>query len=203
MEWALTIIASIVAAAAGGFAFTLTQKREELSGLLGDARRRAKALEDKVREAAQDRDSTVRRVREQASEATRFAHEPMAKDLLEVLDNFERALDGLDGQDSAAVEQGVRLTHGQLLSVLKRHGIERVSSLGQPFDPTLHEAVGTQGSLEMDEHHVLKEWVVAYRLHGRLLRPAKVVLAVPPPEIDEAEVAGEPTEEAPALASEE
>ncbi len=200
MEWFLTIIASIVAAAAGGFAFTLTQKREELKGLLTDARRRGKALEDKVREAAQDRDSTVRRVREQASEAKRFAHEPMARDLLEVLDNFERALEGCQDA-SSAVEEGVRLTHGQLLQVLHRHGIERLSSVGEPFDPSLHEAVGTAPSLEVAEHHVLREWVAAYRLHGRLLRPAKVILAVPPPEIDEAEVTEGAAE--PALASSE
>lgn len=187
MEWVFTIVAAVLAAGAGGFAFLQKQKGEELGGLLGDARRRVKALEDKVREAAEDRDKTVRRVREQAATDKRFAHEPMARDLLEVLDNFERALQGCQGE-AAAVEEGVRLTHAQFLQVLARHGIERVSALGEAFDPALHEAVGTEPSLEVPEHHVVREWMPAYRLHGRLLRPAKVLLAVPPPQIDEAEV---------------
>lgn len=181
MEIAALVIGWVLALGAGGFAFTLSQRREQLDGLLLEARRRGESLEARVRKAVEDRDTTVKRVRDQAAEDKRFGHERLARDVLEVVDNFERALEHAEGE---AVLEGVRMTQGQLLATLARHGVEAVPALGQPFDPAIHEAVGTEPSLE-PPHTVVRVWSGGYQLHGRLLRAAKVVLAVEP-QVDEA-----------------
>ena len=191
MELIAAIVGWVIALGAGGFAFTLSQRREELAGLLADARRRGEDLEKSVRKAVEDRDSTVKRVRDQAGEEKRFAHEGLARDVLDVLDNFDRALEQLpDDIEEDPVLDGVRLTREQLLATLKRHGVEPVPALGQAFDPAVHEAVGTAPSLEPPDT-VVTVWQPGYRLHGRLLRAAKVVLATEPPVTEADEVTEE------------
>ncbi|MCP4917447.1 MAG: nucleotide exchange factor GrpE [Proteobacteria bacterium] len=199
MELVAAVIGWVVALGAGGFALSLSHRREELAGLLSDARRRGEALEQSVRKAVDDRDTTVKRVRDQASDEKRFAHEALARDVLDVLDNFERALEQLpDDIEEDPVLDGVRMTQTQLLATLARHGVEPVPALGEPFDPAIHEAIGTQPSLE-PPNTVVTVWQGGYRLHGRLLRAAKVVLAVEPEVTDVDEV----TEEVPASGAEE
>ena len=176
---------------------------------LSDARRRLEAaradilrLQDGLRSALDDRDSTVRRVRDQSDAQRRFAHEPVARDLLEVIDNLERALDAWpEGADTEHVA-GVRMILGQLLAVLQRHGVQRLDAVGRPFDPAEHEAVATEPSAEHPEHTVLSEWSGGYRLHDRLLRPARVVLAVPPEAPSEEPAESPPGDSAEALPGE-
>ncbi len=141
---------------------------------LGQARERAEAAIVKV---VRDRDETIARVRRSADEQHRFAHEPLVKDLLVVVDDFERALEHLEPDEAGA--QGVKAIHGKLLATLQRHGVSRVETMGQAFDPAVHEAVGIEPSPEA-ENTVVSEWSGAYRLHDRVLRAAKVVLAAPP-----------------------
>ncbi len=154
----------------------LTEARALIERKSEDAGAYKQQLSDMVRES----NASLSRVREQAASDKQFAHEPVVKDLLEVVDSFERALETLpEGQEA----DGVRMIHKQLLGVLARHGVERVASEGSAFDPEVHEAIGTEPSAEHDENTVLREWCGGYRLHDRVLRAAKVVLAVPvPPE---------------------
>jgi molecular chaperone GrpE len=111
----------------------------------------------------------------------KFGHEGFLKELLQVLDNFERALahaksqGGEKGSPLAQVVQGIEMIHYQFAEALKAQGVVAVASVGQKFDPALHEAVGEEsGSGEPGT--VLKEMQKGYQLHGRLLRPARVVL---------------------------
>lgn len=166
------------------------QKLEELKAggeqALAAAKERAEAA---VRKAIADRDQTVNRVRKSIEDQRRYAHEPLAKDLLVIVDDFERALEHLDPEEACGA--GVKAIHSSLLSTLSRHGITRLDSVGKPFDPSVHEAVGVQPS-EQPENTVLHEWAGAYTLHERVIRAAKVVLAAPP--VDEEPVTDEPTE---------
>ena len=152
------------------------QKLAEARALIERKTREAGAYKKQLGEAMNEGNATLRRVKEQAQTDRHFAHEPVVKDLLEVVDSFERALESPpDGADA----DGVRLIHQQLMGVLTRHGVERVSSVGAAFDPAVHEAISTQPSHEHDADTVLQEWCGGYRLHDRVLRAAKVVLAVP------------------------
>lgn len=182
--WALAVLA-------GGALVLGQQKLSELKlqgeAALGAARERAEAA---VRKAMADRDDTVSRVRRSIEDQRRYAHEPLVKDLLVVVDDFERALEHMAEDDPGA--EGVRAIHANLLASLKRHGVVRVGAVGERFNPDLHEAVGLEAS-PLPENTVVREWGGGYRLHERLLRAAKVVLATAP--VDEEPVEHEQTDE--------
>lgn len=111
----------------------------------------------------------------------KFGHEGFLKDLLQVVDNFERALSHARNQNAekgsplAQVIQGIEMIHYQLVEALKSQGVNAVASVGQKFDPNLHEAVGEEES-KGEAGSVTKEMQKGYQLHGRLLRPARVLL---------------------------
>lgn len=112
----------------------------------------------------------------------KFGHEGFLKDLLQVLDNFERAiahgksLGAEKGSPLGQVTQGIEMIHYQFAEALKGQGVAAISSLGQKFDPAMHEAVGEEEA-QAEPGSVVKEAQKGYQLHGRLLRPARVVLA--------------------------
>jgi molecular chaperone GrpE len=115
------------------------------------------------------------------SELSRFGAERFIRDLLEVVDNFERAL-AMEVNPSTvpAFREGVTLIHRELQSLLSRHGVNEVGQVGQPFDPNLHEAVTSEVTEQVPPGAVSKIFKRAYRLHDRLLRPAQVVVAKAP-----------------------
>ncbi len=112
----------------------------------------------------------------------KFGHEGFLKTLLEILDNFERAiahaksLGGEKGSPLSQVGQGIEMIHYQFFDALKGQGVTAIQSVGQKFDPALHEAVGEEEA-DAEPGTVIKEAQRGYQLHGRLLRPARVVLA--------------------------
>ncbi len=113
----------------------------------------------------------------------KFGHESFLKELLQVTDNFERALEharGLAGSEKGSplsqVVQGVEMIAYQFSEALKGQGVSPVIAMGQKFDPTLHEAVGEEDS-DAEPGTVVKEMQKGYLLHGRLLRPSRVIVA--------------------------
>jgi len=104
--------------------------------------------------------------------------------ILPVLDNFERAISSeVPSEEGRAFQEGVALIFRQLLEELRREGLTSVDSLGQPFDPHLHEAVATDCVPGLPDNTVVEEMRRGYLLHGRLLRPAQVKVS-----LDEAEL---------------
>ena len=134
-------------------------------------------LRDRSIRTLADFDNYRKRAERERAELRRFAAiEPM-RDLLEVVDNLERA--AAAGGSAKDLKQGVEMILRQLQETLRRHGVSSFESLGQPFDPGLHEAVSRQESPGASEPSVAEELQTGYRLHDRLLRPARVVVAVP------------------------
>ena len=147
---------------------------DEVAGLAAerdaylDQLRRLKAEFDNYRKRVQ-RDSEQQRLR---------AAEAVVESLLPVMDNMGRAVDAAERHEEGQLIAGVELVAGQLRGVLAAHGLEEVAvEPGTVFDPTYHEAVLTQPSDEHDEGAVLQVLERGYLLHGRLLRPAKVIVA--------------------------
>lgn len=102
--------------------------------------------------------------------------------LLPVLDNFERAVSAAPRNDEERrFLEGVGLIFRQLLDELRKEGLAAIETLGQPFDPTHHEAVATDASSGLPSNTVVEEVERGYRLHGQLIRPAKVKVAVDRP----------------------
>lgn len=141
----------------------------ELEALVKDTQLRAQAEVQNIQKRA-ERD---------ADNARKFALERFAGSLLEVVDNLERALESTSDDNDATrgLMEGVALTHKQLVETLKRFAVEPVDPQGQPFNPELHQAVSMQPAPGVAPNTVTAVLAKGYTLHGRLLRPAMVVVA--------------------------
>jgi molecular chaperone GrpE len=113
-----------------------------------------------------------KRVARQEAEAEMRARGELARSLVPVLDNLERAL-GAANPEEDHLAQGVRLVRDELIAVLARAGVETYSPDGEQFDPDWHEAMLTRPG---DEGQVLEVLEKGYRLNGQVLRPARVVV---------------------------
>ena len=107
---------------------------------------------------------------QEADKSKRFALQKFAKELLEVVDNLERAIENANADDP--VTEGVRLTHKALLDVLNKNGVEVVEPQGEKFNADFHEAVGIDADAPADTVGTVLQ--KGYSLNGRLLRPAMV-----------------------------
>jgi len=137
-------------------------------------------------ETAQTRDRYLRlladfenfrkRSEREKTEFYKYALAGLLKDLLPVLDNFDRALDhAAEGDD---FHKGVLLIYKQLFDVLQKHGLRTIEEVGVPFDPNIHEGVIREEDPSVPSHTVTAVLQKGYFLHDRLVRPAMVKVAV-------------------------
>jgi len=111
-----------------------------------------------------------------AAETGELAVAGFIKQLLPVLDAFERAVDAVSGADET-VRRGVELAFGEFTSTLVRNGVLRIEALGQPFDPNLHEAVAHEETGEHEAPVVVEELLAGYRLNNKVIRTTMVRVA--------------------------
>ncbi len=105
----------------------------------------------------------------------------MAFDILGALDNLDRAVAAAQqAGETRPLVQGVAMVQSQLLDVFRRHGVTRIDAQGEPFDPNLHQAVMQQPSKDQPPGTVLQVLEHGYRIHDRVLRPARVVVSTAP-----------------------
>ena len=150
---------------------------------LDDLRRELDDTRDRLLRALAETENVRRRAQRDREEYVKYAIESLARDLLPVLDNLDRALGAARAAgDAARVVEGVELIQRELLRVLERQGVTRYSALGQRFDPTRHEAVSRVVSAEQAPDTVVSEVAPGYVLNGRVLRPAMVGVAAAPDE---------------------
>ncbi len=150
---------------------------------LDDLERQLAEQKDRMLRAMAEADNVRRRAQRDAEERVRYANEGLVRDLIPVLDNLDRALASARGAAGAdGVVAGVELIQRELLRVLERAGVTRYSAVGQPFDPTRHEAIARVVSLDAAPDTVVSETAPGYLLQGRVLRPAMVAVAAAPDE---------------------
>ena len=135
----------------------------EVVGDLTDLEAELAELRSRSVRTLADFDNYRKRVARERQEERRYAVTDLAQDILAVVDNLERALGSEGSADD--LKQGVVLIHKQLEGTLRRHGVERVVALGEPFDPSLHEAVMRVEDPEVDEPRVREELQTGYTLH--------------------------------------
>ncbi|HSC68637.1 MAG TPA: nucleotide exchange factor GrpE [Cellvibrio sp.] len=123
-----------------------------------------------------------RRAEQDIEKAHKFGLEKMVNDLLPVVDNLERALAAIDTSNEAftSVVEGIQLTHKSFVDALARHQVIAVNPQGEPFDPNLHQAVSAVPNPDVEPNTVLNCFQKGYTLHGRLVRPAMVVVSKAP-----------------------
>ena len=122
-----------------------------------------------------DFDNYKRRAVKDRQEAEKFRAQSVLVDLLPVLDNFERALAmGTGSEESSSLLKGVEMVQKSLLEAVKREGLEEIKSVGEAFDPNIHQAVMQEKDDSAEAGSVLMELQKGYTLKGRVLRPAMV-----------------------------
>ena len=136
----------------------------------------AAANYDKYLRAVADLENYKKRSIREKADIIKYGKEEIIKDILPFVDNLDRALDHADTSDVQSFKQGIRLIQEQLLSCLKKHGVEKIDSIGLDFNPNFHEALMQVESEEHAENKVVNEVEKGYLLNGRLLRPSKVCI---------------------------
>jgi molecular chaperone GrpE len=145
---------------------------------LGATKRERDEYLDLAQRTRADFENYRKRVAKDTSEALARGKAELARELLPVIDNLERALEA--GQDASAHEalaKGVALVHEELRGRLSSAGVVAFDPTGERFDPELHEALSTQPGEGTDSGVVLETVEKGYRLNGQVLRPARVVVS--------------------------
>jgi molecular chaperone GrpE len=135
-------------------------------------------VEDRYRRAAAEFDNARRRAERERSDFLQFAAADLVRNLLPVLDDFERALKSETADREYA--KGVEMIYGRFYDTLKRMGLEPIETEGKLFDPNQHEAVQREHTAEAQDQAILGELQRGYNFKGKLLRPAWVKVAVHP-----------------------
>lgn len=159
---------------------------EELEQLLAESEAAlADRKEVEVRAAAEIQNIRTRTAKD-VEQARKFALEKFANELLPVIDNMDRALQGTSPEDEAtkAIYEGVELTMKGFLSTVEKFGVVQLSPLGETFNPAHHQAIGMQPSAEYPENTVMLVMQKGYILNDRLLRPAMVMVSQGGPGVD-------------------
>ncbi len=148
---------------------------DELERLKQEA---AQATDQYLRTLAEVENTKRRLVREK-EEFAKYAAESVVRELLPIVDSLDQALVAVDKQaDPQAVIKGVHLIYRQLLGLLAKEGVTRISTIGKPFDPHVHEAVGhVEPTESAADGNVAEEVHVGYTMHGKVIRPAMVKVA--------------------------
>lgn len=148
---------------------------------LEEAKQEAAKFKDQLLRTAADFDNFRKRARKDQIEAEKKGREDVLKDLLPVFDNLERAVSHAEkATDVQSVADGIRMVTRQFSDTLGKIGIERIASIGLPFDPALHEAIQQLETTEFPPGTVAAEIQGGYRTPDRLIRPALVVVAKAP-----------------------
>ncbi len=111
----------------------------------------------------------------------KFGIERIGRDILEVMDNFERALQTkVTPETVQTFKNGVEMTAKELKETLSKHGIAEVPSENQPFNPQVHEAISAEPTTQVPEGHITKVFKKPYKLHDKVIRMGQVVVATAP-----------------------
>lgn len=135
---------------------------------------------EQVLRAHADMQNVQRRAQQDVEKAHKFGLEKFVNDILPVADNLERAISTIKEQVDDAVAEGVELTLKSLQDALGRHNVDAIDPEGEPFDPQFHQAMTALEQADVEPNTVLNVFQKGYTLHGRLVRPAMVVVSKHP-----------------------
>lgn len=154
---------------------------EQLQADLDQAVSEAKAHQEQYLRTLADMENLRKRTQREKEELAKFANENILREVLPVIDNLERAVEHAEqAESSEGLLEGVQMTLTQFSQVLTRFGVTPVDSVGQTFDPALHQAMGQLETDEYPANTVAQQMQKGYQLNERLLRPAMVMIAKAP-----------------------
>ena len=155
------------------------EEEQALERDIADVTRELEAVHDKYLRAVADFDNFRKRSRREQQEAVAFTTAAILREMLPVLDNLERAIAAAENAPNEKVLlEGVELIRKQFISAMEKRGVQPIEAVGKQFDPLWHEAVGRAPTRDVEEGTVLEETEKGYSLGERIIRPAKVIVAV-------------------------
>jgi len=151
--------------------------KEELIDKLKETEKSAQENFDMYIRCKAEMENFKKRVQKEKQDLIKYSNESLIKELLSVVDNLEKALEGSKEKHSLDIlQEGIELTLKGFKDILKKAGIECVEAVGKPFDPNFHEAVSIVTDDSAEHNTVQEELQKGYMLNGRLIRPAMVVV---------------------------
>jgi molecular chaperone GrpE len=166
------------------------ERLRELERELDAARAEAASASDRALRTLAEFDNYRRRTERERDESMIRGRADVLRELLEVADNFDRALEHAGDAVPRPFVEGMQLVARGLHDLLDRKGVARIDAEGKPFDPELHEALSMMPVDGAPPGSVVQVVQAGYRLGDRVLRPAKVIVAAAPPRVDAPEDAG-------------
>ncbi len=162
-----------------------SEQVEKLEAELEAARAKQTEAENKAEENWQkalrtlaELDNIRKRAEKDVSNAHKYAVEKFANGLLPIIDSLEKALETQsDLPEVQAIRTGVELTLKMFIDTVSKFGLEAINPMGEAFDPELHEAMSMIEDPNHDSNTVIQVYQTGYQLHGRLVRPARVVVS--------------------------
>jgi molecular chaperone GrpE len=140
-------------------------------------------MKDRLLRNVAEMDNMRKRLEREKADFIKYCSESILKDMIPVLDSFDKALPvsvgPTDSPDLAGFREGMTMVHKQFLAALAKHGLEPVEAVGKVFDPNFHQAIQRIESGDVTEEIVATEFMKGYALHGRLIRPTMVSVKVP------------------------
>jgi molecular chaperone GrpE len=161
----------------------LESRIEELKAGLDESNRERSQYKDALLRAQADLTNYKRRSDEERGEQTKYSNSRLILKILPVLDDLGLAIDhAAESAAGASWLEGVQLIQRKLQTLVESEAVTRIEPEGRDFDPTEHEAMAYQESMDYNEGQVLSVVRDGYKLHGRVIRPALVILAKKPEE---------------------
>lgn len=155
----------------------LKEENEKLLDQIKQLQSDNQALVDKVKLTQAELVNYRKRKDEETANMLKFANQDLITELINVVDNFERAikLDDNDLTDELSkFLDGFKMMYANLMEILKKFGVEEINRVGEVFDPTQEQALMTDSIEEMDDDAVTEVLLKGYKLNGRVIRPASV-----------------------------
>lgn len=156
------------------------QPQPELASRVAELEAELAEARDRHLRLAADFDNFRKRARQEQLDTIQYAGGQLFERLLPIVDDLQRVLEHAPGEVDQTWLKGLDLTFQKLEALLAEQGVTRIETIGEPFDPKLHEAIGTVESEEDPEDTVLAELRRGYRYHDRVVRPALVKVARQP-----------------------
>ncbi|WP_419662552.1 GrpE: HSP70 cofactor [Desulfosarcina variabilis str. Montpellier] len=152
---------------------------KELEEKVNAAQAEARENHDRMLRMAAEFENYKKRTNREMEDLKKYATENLIRQLLTIVDNLERAIESAsaDNQNGQSVVDGVSLTLAEVMKILEKHHVAPIEALGEPFDPTFHQAMCQEESQDHPPNTVVQEYQKGYMIHDRLLRPAMVVVS--------------------------
>lgn len=136
------------------------------------------AANDRILRLQAEVQNQISRAARLATEERQYAALPIARDLLPVLDNIDRAIEAAEkDEQSGGLLEGFKLVRQQLATVLAQHKCQPIQAIGEPFNPDFHEAILQQPSEEVEAGQVLQDVQTGYKMHDRVVRASQVIVS--------------------------